>query len=94
MASRNTMNVSLTPALERFVSKRVKSGRYQSASEVVREALRLMERQEAERNSALKEVREKVAAGLRQASRGETVDADEAFKRLRRNSTKFKASRG
>lgn len=37
------MNVSLTPELERFVQGKVKSGRYLSASEVIREALRLME---------------------------------------------------
>ncbi len=37
------MNVSLTPQLDKFVVKKVASGRYTSASEVVREALRLME---------------------------------------------------
>ena len=37
------MNVSLTPELEQFVSAKVQSGRYNSASEVVREALRLLE---------------------------------------------------
>jgi antitoxin ParD1/3/4 len=41
------MNVSITPELERFVASRVASGRYQSASEVVRAALRLLERDEA-----------------------------------------------
>jgi antitoxin ParD1/3/4 len=35
------MNVSLTPELEQFVQTKVQSGRYNSASEVVREALRL-----------------------------------------------------
>jgi antitoxin ParD1/3/4 len=37
------MNVSLTPELEKFVGTKVESGRYNSASEVVREALRLLE---------------------------------------------------
>jgi antitoxin ParD1/3/4 len=36
------MTVSLTPELEKFVSAKVGSGRYNSASEVVREALRLL----------------------------------------------------
>ncbi len=40
------MNVSLTPELEQFVHEKVKSGRYLSASEVVREALRLLEERE------------------------------------------------
>jgi len=37
------MNVSLTPELEEFIAVKVESGRYTSASEVVREALRLLE---------------------------------------------------
>ncbi|MBD3560548.1 type II toxin-antitoxin system ParD family antitoxin, partial [Planktothrix sp. FACHB-1355] len=40
------MNVSLTPELEKFVQEKVKSGRYLSASEVVREALRLLQEQD------------------------------------------------
>ena len=43
------MNVSLTPELEKFVGAKVKSGRYNSASEVVREALRLLEEHDRER---------------------------------------------
>ncbi len=41
------MNVSITPALAGYVKQKVKSGRYKNASEVVREALRMMEDQEA-----------------------------------------------
>jgi len=40
------MNVSLTPELETFVTAKVQSGRYTSASEVIREALRLLEEHE------------------------------------------------
>jgi putative addiction module CopG family antidote len=43
---RKTMNVSLTPLLERFVANTVASGRYRSASEVVLAALRLLEKEE------------------------------------------------
>ncbi|MBD2751223.1 type II toxin-antitoxin system ParD family antitoxin [Microvirga sp. BT688] len=45
------MNVSITPELEQFVSDRVASGQYQSASEVVRAALRLLVREETVQNS-------------------------------------------
>jgi len=44
---RTSLNVSLTPELERFIAARVASGRYQTASEVVRAALRLLEQSEA-----------------------------------------------
>ncbi|PWC28789.1 type II toxin-antitoxin system ParD family antitoxin [Teichococcus aestuarii] len=40
-------NVSITPAMDRFILERVSSGRYQNASEVVRAALRVLEREEA-----------------------------------------------
>jgi antitoxin ParD1/3/4 len=43
---RKTRNVSLTPELEEFVDSKVASGRYRSASEVVRAALRLLEERE------------------------------------------------
>ena len=44
---RTSLNVSLTPALEQFIVERVSSGRYQTASEVVRAGLRLLEQAEA-----------------------------------------------
>jgi antitoxin ParD1/3/4 len=49
------MNVSLTPELEEFVSAKVESGRYNSASEVVREALRLLEEFDSARATRLAE---------------------------------------
>jgi len=47
--NRTTVNVSITPELNAFLQSRVQSGRYQTTSEVVREALRLLERHERER---------------------------------------------
>jgi antitoxin ParD1/3/4 len=41
-----TRNVNLTEELERFVVTKVKSGRYENASEVIRAALRTLEREE------------------------------------------------
>ena len=49
-----TMNISVTPELDRFVQEQVAGGLYQSASEVVREALRLLvERKRAELRAAI-----------------------------------------
>ena len=46
MRTRKTRNVSLTPELEALVDSKVVSGRYRSASEVVRAALRLLDKRE------------------------------------------------
>ena len=59
-----TMNVSLTPHLEDFVHQTVASGRYQSASEVVRTALRLLEERERERQAKLEWLRQEIQKGL------------------------------
>ena len=81
--ARTTVNVSLTPELEEFVQSRVSSGRYQTASEVVREALRLLERQEKERDEGLRRLKEKLRRGATEAEEGKLLDGDEVFNELR-----------
>lgn len=58
------MNVNLTPQLEALVRSKVDSGMYTSASEVVREALRLMDEQDRIRQAKLDELRLEVRKGL------------------------------
>ena len=58
------MNISLTPELEKFVQDKVASGRYHSASEVIREGLRLLEEQELIREVRLAALREEIQKGL------------------------------
>jgi antitoxin ParD1/3/4 len=72
------MNVSLTPELEKLVQRKVQTGRYNSASEVVREALRLME----ERDQIKAEVRKKIAAGVESARAGRLHDGEEFFTQM------------
>jgi antitoxin ParD1/3/4 len=83
MATRTTVNVSLTPELGAFLQSRVKSGRYQTTSEVVREALRLLQHREKEREGSLRQLRAKLQRGAAQADRGELLDGDEVFQELR-----------
>jgi antitoxin ParD1/3/4 len=59
-----TLNVNLTPQLEKLVRKKVSSGRYNSASEVVREALRLMETEDQLRSLKLEQLRRDIREGL------------------------------
>ena len=58
------MNLNLTPQLEAFVKQKVASGLYSSASEVVREALRLMEEQDRIRAIKLEQLRQDIRDGL------------------------------
>ena len=80
------MNVSLTPELERFVQEKVHSGRYTSASEVVREALRLLEEHEKVRAAQLTEFREESERRLASLDRGEGIDGATALAQLRQRS--------
>jgi len=82
------MNVSLTPELEALVAQKVESGRYTSASEVIREALRLLEEQDQIRQKRLAEVGRKIDKGLAQLDRGEGIPGDVARSRLRRTRSK------
>ena len=63
------MNVNLTPQLEELVRAKVNSGMYNSASEVVREALRLMDEQDRLRQVKLDDLRREVRKGLDSGTR-------------------------
>ena len=72
------MNVSLTPELEEFVHNRVQSGRYTSASEVVREALRALEEREQLRTVQLAEFNRELERRIAAMDRGEGISGEEA----------------
>jgi antitoxin ParD1/3/4 len=76
------MNVSLTHELDQFVAAKVSSGRYTSASEVVREALRLLEEHDQARQAQLSTFNEELDKRLQSLDRGEGVLPAEARKRL------------
>jgi antitoxin ParD1/3/4 len=80
------MNVSLTPELEKFVADKVASGRYTSASEVVREALRLLEEHERSRAAQLEEFNRELRKRIDSADRGEYVTAEESLRRIKEKS--------
>lgn len=80
------MNVSLTPELESFVTKKVRSGLYGSQSEVVREGLRLLMDRDRVMEARLQDLRGDVAEGLEQARRGEVIPGEEVRERIRRKS--------
>lgn len=73
------MNISLTPKLDALVASRASSGRYQSASEVIRAAFRLLEREAARR-----EIQQKIAVGPEPARRGDLLEGEAVFHELGR----------
>ena len=80
------MNVSLTPELDSFVAAKVESGRYNSASEVVREALRLLEDHDRARAAQLAAFNQELGARLASLDRGERVSPEAARARLEQKS--------
>jgi antitoxin ParD1/3/4 len=68
------MNVSLTPELESLVNEKVAGGLYNSASEVVREALRLLFEQEEVRRLRIEELRREIKIGADQIKQGKYKD--------------------
>lgn len=79
-------SLSLGPHWEKFVQREIASGRYASASEVVRAALRELE----ERGKRLKALQDHLAEGAQQARKGESVEfsVDDVLKRARKRAAK------
>lgn len=80
------MNVSLTPELDKFVAGKVESGRYTSASEVVREALRLLEEHDCARNTQIAAFNHELSARLVSLDRGEHAKPKAVRERIQQKS--------
>jgi antitoxin ParD1/3/4 len=80
------MNISLTRELEEFVAKKVESGLYQTASEVVREGLRLLRERDDLTRTKLDELRKAIVLGIEQADQGKVapLNAEETLARVRK----------
>ncbi|MDQ3132320.1 MAG: type II toxin-antitoxin system ParD family antitoxin [Acidobacteriota bacterium] len=68
------MNISLTPELENLINEKVKSGLYNSASEVIRESLRLLQEQDMLKQIRRDELRREIMLGVEQIRNGEFVE--------------------
>jgi antitoxin ParD1/3/4 len=84
-----TLNISLPKALEDRVREQVASGRYGSASEVVREALRLFETYQQIQSSNLSQLQAEIAKGMKDIESGRVKKMDiDTIKRKARISKK------
>jgi antitoxin ParD1/3/4 len=73
------MNVSLTTEMEEWVQRKVGSGLYTSASEVVREAIRSLYEREMRQSTKLLNLREAISAGIQSAETGKMHDWSDSF---------------
>lgn len=82
------MNISLTPELAKFVEKEVESGLYQTASEVIRAGLRRLKEDQAvalpQGPKTLEELEARLLQSIDRLDRGEGVDGERVFRRLRK----------
>jgi antitoxin ParD1/3/4 len=76
------MNVTLTPDLEQIVREKIETGGYQSALEVIGDALRLMTERETNRQIQIEKLRQEIAIGIEQCERGEVFDGEEVVQEL------------
>lgn len=82
------MNISLTPELEKLVQDKVSSGLYTSASEVVRESLRLLNQYENVQQQRLMQLQQEIEVGLKQLNQGQGINADTVYQRLKNKVSK------
>jgi antitoxin ParD1/3/4 len=72
-------NIALTPEHEKLIDDQIRAGLYNSASEVVAEALRLLEVQGEFERIKYEALKRDIAAGIEQLDRGDVVSAEEVF---------------
>lgn len=90
------MNVSLGTRWEQFVDAKVQTGDFQTASEVLREGLRLLEERDLVKRlsvGSIEELQGKLLAGIKSLDQGQGIEGEEAFKRLH-GKIKERKSRG
>ena len=87
------MNVHLGSAFDEFVAELLKSGYYQTQSEVLREGLRLLKEREEMKQMRLAELRKEIAVGIEQADRGQFVDGPAAFEKARKRAAQRKRAK-
>lgn len=85
------MNIALTKELEQLIQDKVKSGRYLSASEVVGEALRLLDERDRIQEARLAELKAKIREGIEELDRGEGIDGEEVFAEIEEDIRRIEA---
>ncbi len=88
------MNVSLTPELEQIINTKVQSGLYNSASEVVRDGIRLLQQRDEMRELKLDALRTEIQKGIDDLEAGRFRDGREVMAEKRERLLKMKEQNG
>jgi len=83
------MNISLTPELEHYVNSKVTSGMYTSASEVIRESLRLLHLHEDLQNQRILQLNQAIDVGLNQLKTGKKISAKKSYDKMKKKIDAF-----
>jgi antitoxin ParD1/3/4 len=84
MATAERRNISLAPDIDDAIRRRLATGRYASDDEVIRAALRVLERDEEELARKLAALDNAIARGIADAESGRVMPIDDAFARIRK----------
>ncbi len=77
------MEIKLKPEQEKFIFSQIKKGKYQTAEQVISEALNLLKKQSNQTdNKRLEELREKIEVGTEQIAQGKVTDGELVLTRL------------
>ena len=87
------MNVNLGTVFDQFVADLLKTGHYQTQSEILREGLRLLKEREELKQLRLAELRKEIATGTEQARQGKVIDGEEVFAKIRKKSQEARRRR-
>lgn len=87
------MNVNLGTVFDQFVADLLKTGHYQSQSEILREGLRLLKEREELKQLRIAELRKAIAMGTEQARKGKVVDGEQVFAEIRKKSQEVRRRR-
>ncbi len=87
------MNVNLGTVFDQFVADLLKTGHYQSQSEILREGLRLLKEREELKQLRLAELRKEIAIGTKQARQGKLIDGEAVFAEIRKKSQEARRRR-
>ena len=87
------MNVNLGTVFDQFVADLLKTGHYQSQSEILREGLRLLKEREELKQLRLAELRKAIAIGTEEARQGKLIDGEAVFAEIRKKSQEARRRR-